>query len=229
LLRFRTNARPGEWSSLDDYIQRMPPEQTQLYYLIGDDERSVVYSPHLDVVRRHGYEVLLLTDPVDAFMLIRLNKYQDRPLANIAAAELELPEKAAEAVEGAPEPQEEQDYTALVERFKAHLGERVTGVRTTGRLSDSPARLVDPEGALNQEMQRVYRLLKKEYDVPKKVLEINPRHPILARLNTLPEDSPLAPLVIDQVYEDALLIEGLHPDPASMIARIQKLMETALE
>jgi molecular chaperone HtpG len=60
-------------------------------------------------------------------------------------------------------------------------------------------------------------------------LEINPRHPILARLNTLPEDSPLAPLVIDQVYEDALLIEGLHPDPASMIARIQKLMETALE
>jgi molecular chaperone HtpG len=77
-------------------------------------------------------------------------------------------------------------------------------------------------------MLRVYRLLNKDYEPPNKVLELNPGHPILARLNALPEDSPLAPLVIEQVYENALLIEGLHPDPASMIARIQKLMESAL-
>jgi molecular chaperone HtpG len=104
----------------------------------------------------------------------------------------------------------------------------VTDVRMTERLSDSPARLVDPEGVLNQEMQRVYRLLNREFEVPKKVLEINPRHPIMVRLNTLAADSPLNALITEQVYEDALLIEGLHPDPASMIARIQKLMEAAL-
>jgi molecular chaperone HtpG len=124
---------------------------------------------------------------------------------------------------------QEQDFTPLVERFKRHLGDRVNEVRTTGRLSDSPARLVDPEGALNQEMQRVYRLLNKDYEAPKKVLEINPGHPILARLGALPEDSPVVPLIVEQIYDDALLIEGLHPDPASMISRIQKLMETALE
>jgi molecular chaperone HtpG len=227
LLRFRTNTHPEDWTSLLDYTGRMPEGQPAIYYLMGDDVRSIVYSPHLDVVRRHGYEVLLLTDPVDAFMLIRLNQYGDHPLANIATAELKLPEEEAQPAEG--EPAEEQDFKPLVDRFKRHLGERVSEVRTTGRLTDSPARLVDPEGSLNQEMQRVYRLLNKDYEAPKKVLEINPGHPILARLNALPEDSPVAHLVVEQIYDDALLIEGLHPDPASMISRIQKLMETALE
>ena len=96
------------------------------------------------------------------------------------------------------------------------------------RLSDSPARLVDPEGALNQEMQRVYKLLNRDFEVPKKVLELNPRHPILTGLNSLAADNPLNAIIIEQIYEDALLIEGLHPDPASMIARIQKLIEAAL-
>jgi molecular chaperone HtpG len=227
LLRFRTNTHPEDWTSLLDYTGRMPEGQPAIYYLMGDDVRSIVYSPHLDVVRRHGYEVLLLTDPVDAFMLIRLNQFGDHPLANIATAELKLPEEEAQPAEG--EPAEEQDFKPLVDRFKRHLGERVSEVRTTGRLTDSPARLVDPEGSLNQEMQRVYRLLNKDYEAPKKVLEINPGHPILARLNALPEDSPVAHLVVEQIYDDALLIEGLHPDPASMISRIQKLMETALE
>jgi molecular chaperone HtpG len=87
---------------------------------------------------------------------------------------------------------------------------------------------VDPEGAMHQEMQRVYRLLNRDYEAPKKILELNPRHPILLNLSSLPAGDPLNSLVIEQIYEDALLIEGLHPDPASMIARIQKLMEAVL-
>ena len=102
-------------------------------------------------------------------------------------------------------------------------------MRTTERLSSSPARLVDPEGALNQEMQRVYRLLNKEFEVPKKVLELNADHPILKGLYKLDRDDPLSKLLIEQVYEDALLIEGLHPDPASMIARIQEIMQRAIK
>jgi len=114
-------------------------------------------------------------------------------------------------------------------RFKRQLGERVEDVRTTERLSSSPARLVDPEGALNQEMQRVYRLLDKEFEVPKKVLELNASHPILVGLYSLEDEDPLSDLLIEQVYEDALLIEGLHPDPASMIKRIQEIMQRALK
>jgi len=225
LLRFHTTKFPDQWHSLEAYVERMQPGQDQIYYIIGDDEHSILYSPHLEVVKRFEYEVLLMTDPVDAFLLMGLNKYKDHTLANVATSDLKLPEGDEK-----PADQElpETDYSGLVERFKTQLGERVTEVRITGRLSDSPARLVDPEGVLNQEMQRVYRMLNREFEAPKKVLELNPRHPILVRLNTFPADSPLNALITEQVYEDALLIEGLHPDPASMIARIQKLMEAAL-
>jgi molecular chaperone HtpG len=225
LLRFHTTKFPDQWHSLEAYVERMQPGQDQIYYIIGDDEHSILYSPHLEVVKRFEYEVLLMTDPVDAFLLMGLNKYKDHTLANVATSDLKLPEGDEK-----PADQElpETDYSGLVERFKTQLGERVTEVRITGRLSDSPARLVDPEGVLNQEMQRVYRMLNREFEAPKKVLELNPRHPILVRLNTFPADSPLNALITEQVYEDALLIEGLHPDPASMITRIQKLMEAAL-
>jgi molecular chaperone HtpG len=225
LLRFHTTKFSDQWQSLDAYLGRMQPGQEQIYYIIGDDEHSILYSPHLEVVKRFDYEVLLMTDPVDAFMLMRLSKYEDHLFANVATADLKLPEGEEKPADQALP---ETAYPGLVERFKAQLGELVTDVRITGRLSDSPARLVDPEGVLNQEMQRVYRMLNRDFEAPKKVLELNPGHPILVRLNDLGADSPLNTLIIEQVYEDALLIEGLHPDPASMIARIQKLMEAAL-
>ncbi|MEW5873116.1 MAG: molecular chaperone HtpG [Chloroflexota bacterium] len=228
LLRFRTTTQAEHWSSLDEYIAAMPAEQKQIYYIMGDDDRSVLHSPHLDMVRRYGFAALLMTDPIDAFMLVRLKNYKDYPLVNVAAADLQLPEGEAPASEEQGESLSESEAQTLVERFKAQLGERVTDVRMTERLSDSPARLVDPEGTPNQEMQRVYRLLNREFEVPKKVLELNPRHAILARLNALPAEDERSALVIEQIYEDALLIEGLHPDPASMIARIQKIIEAAL-
>lgn len=229
LLRFHTTAQPDAWASLDEYIERMKPGQSAIYYILGDDARSAVHSPHLDLVRKYGYEVLLFTDPVDAFMLVRLNQYKDQPLANVASADLKLPAPSEETPEEAKPALPAEEAASLVERFKKQLGDQVTDVRLTERLTDSPARLVDPDGSPAQEFQRVYRLLKEDFAAPKKVLELNPRHPILGHLSTLPAESPLAELVINQVYEDALLIEGLHPDPAGMIGRIQKLMEAALQ
>ena len=226
LLRFHTTAETGRWLSLDEYVQLMPAEQKQIYYILGDDERSVLHSPHLDPVRRLGFPVLLMTDPLDAFMLTRLREYKEHPLANLASAELELPPE--EPLETEAPALADEESAALVERFKTHLGERVTDVRLSSRLTDSPARLVDPAGAPDQELQRVYRLLNREFAAPKKVLELNPRHPILLGLTALPASDPRIPLVIEQIFEDALLIEGLHPDPAGMIERIQKLIEAAI-
>jgi molecular chaperone HtpG len=228
LLRFHTTAQPAEWSSLDDYLARMQPDQKHIYYILGDDEASIQYSPHLDIVHRYNYEVLLLTDPFDPLLLVKLDKYKGIPLGNVASADLELPpaekDESQSETEGVPEP----DFAPLIEHFKSHLGDRVVGVQITNRLADSPARLVDPEGAPNQEMQRLYHLLNKEFEVPKKILELNPQHPILKHLIKLPEEDPVSHLVIDQIYEDALLIEGMHPNPASMIPRIQKIIESAL-
>lgn len=229
LLRFHTTASMDQWSSLDDYIERMKPDQKDIYYILGDDERSVIYSPHLDIIKKHELEVLLLTEPIDPFMVVRLTKFKDHSLVNVASPDLELPalEQQPEA-EAAPS-LDPNEWVGLIERFKSHLGDKVADVRMTDRLSDSPARLVDPEGVPNQEMQRVYRLLKEDFPTPKKVLELNPRHSILVQLNSLPPDADLAHMIIDQIYEDALLIEGLHPDPAGMIERIQKIIQAAIK
>jgi molecular chaperone HtpG len=229
LVRFHTTSHTESWVSLSEYVDRIKPGQDKIYYILGDDDRSVARSPHLDYFRENGYEVVMFTDPMDSFMLMGLRKYSDFDLVNVASPDLDLP--AAEETpeeESQPEKLPDDDFANLVERFKSQLDERVTDVRATDRLRNSVARLVDPEGTMDQEMQRVYRYLEREYEVPKKVLELNPRHPILAKLNTLDAEDELGTEVIEQIYDSALLIEGLHPDPASMLPRIQDLMEKAL-
>lgn len=229
LLRYHTTSFLDQWSSLDDYLGRMKPEQDNIYYILGDDERSVVYSPHLDIIRKYGFEVLLLTEPIDPFMVVRLAKYKDHSLLNVSSPALKLP-----SIEMGPEGETiptlgPEDWISLIQRFKSQLGEKVTDVRMTDRLYGSPARLVDPEGAPNQEMQRMYRLLQEDFKTPTKVLELNPQHPIIMQLSTLPSEAELSQMIIDQIYEDALLIEGLHPDPAGMIERIQKIIAAAIK
>jgi len=226
LLRFKTNLHPETWSSLEDYAGRMGDGQKVVYYIVGDDPKSVLLSPHLDYFQSQGTEVLLLTDPMDSFMLMGLRKYKDFELKNVAQSDFETPEKPKEETEAQKIP--DADFGTLIERFKQVLGERVTDVRASKRLSQSVARLVDPEGSLNQELQRVYKYLGKEYEVPKKVLELNPAHPVLKNLVATGADAELQTLVIEQVYESALLVEGLHPDPSSMAPRIQKIIEAAL-
>jgi molecular chaperone HtpG len=101
-------------------------------------------------------------------------------------------------------------------------------VRASRRLSRSVVRLVDPDGSLNPELQRVYKYLGQDYEVPKKILELNPSHPILKNLVDMDINSGLKTLIIEQIYDSALLVEGLHPDPPSMAPRIQQLMEALL-
>jgi molecular chaperone HtpG len=166
-------------------------------------------------------------------MLVRLAKYGDHDLSDVATADLKPVEKeAGEEKETEGEKAAlltEEAQAALIERVKKQLGDRVTDVRMTDRLSDSPARLADPSGTPNQNVQRVFRMLKEDYQVPKKVLELNPGHPIVTRLNDFPVESAFSAMIIEQIFENALLIEGLHPDPVGMIPRIQKIMEEALK
>ena len=236
LLRFRTTQHPESWSSLEEYIERMKEGQEKIYYILGDDGQSVTRSPHLDFFQTHCYEVLTLTDPVDSFMLMGIDEYQDFPLQNVADSDLELPvppesEKGQEDEEaGDQEPAlEEEKLGSLLDSFKSTLGERVADVRTTDRLNASVARLVDPEGTMGQEMQRVYKMMDRDFQIPKKVLEINPDHDIIKHLGRIDNGQEVVETVMEQIYESALLIEGIHPDPAGMIPRIQKLMEKALK
>jgi molecular chaperone HtpG len=231
LLRFRTTTSPDHWSSLDDYLDHIKPGQEKIYYILGDDESSVSRSPHLDYFQTHCFEVLTLTDPVDSFMLLGLRDYKEFPLQNVADSDLVLPdnqdEDEAETEES--DPLNDEQIEKLLGRFQEVLGDRITEVRITDRLTNSVARLVDPKGSLGQEYQRVYRMMDKEYQIPKKILEVNPSHNILKLLSELGEGNPLEEIIIEQIFESSLLIEGLHPDPVAMIPRIQQLIESSLQ
>jgi len=226
LLRFKTNLNPETWSSLEDYVSRMKEGQKFIYYIVGDDPKSVLRSPHLDYFHSQGTEVLLLTEPMDSFMLMGLRKHKDFELKNVAQAEIDTTEKPS--AENEAEKISDSDFNSLIDRFKQVLGERVTDVRASNRLSQSVARLADPDGTMNPELQRVYKYLGKEYEVPKKILELNPSHSILKNLLGLESGSDLQTAIIEQIYDSALLVEGLHPDPSSIAPRVQKIIEAAL-
>ncbi len=227
LLRFKTNKNPEEWSSLDDYVERMQDEQKEIYYIVGDDPKSVLLSPHLDYFQSQDTEVLLLTDPMDSFMLMGLNQYKEHELKSVAQADIEPEED--EQKESDEEKIPDDEFATLLELFKETLGERVEDVRTSNRLSQSVARLVVADDNFNPELQRVYRYLGKDYEDPKKTLELNPSHPILKSLIAESVEADLQKEIIEQIYDNTLLVEGLHPDPSSMASRIQKLMEMVLE
>ena len=227
LLRFNTNLNPETWNSLEDYTTRMKDGQKVIFYIIGEDPKAVLRSPHLDHFHAQGTEVLLLTDPMDSFMLMGLRKYKDFELTNVAQAEIETTERQKEQAEAEKIP--DADFNSLLEQFKQVLGERVTDVRASTRLSQSVARLADADGTLNPELQRVYKYLGREYEVPKKILELNPAHSILKSLLKLETGSDLQNLIIEQIYDSALLVEGLHPDPSSIAPRVQQIIEAALK
>ena len=232
LLRFQSSRGESadDLTSLAQYIERMKPDQGEIYYIIGDDYKVVARSPHLEYFKKHELEVLYLTDPLDSFMLVGLTEYNGKPLKNVDDAGLNLPEEEPDAQEQAAEAIAADDFETLLARFKEVLGDKVEDVRASKILTDSPCRLVNPPGALNTGLQRVQRLLGKEYEIPKKILEINRGSALIQNISTrLSANSgdPLINPLIEQLFDSALVSEGIHPNPADMLPRIQQLMEAA--
>jgi len=228
LLRFQSSRDGDRLISLAEYTERMGENQQAIYYILGQDLSSVANSPHLDYFKVHDTEVLYLVEPIDSFMVLSLREFEGKPLRNVDDAGLELPEE--EEPPASAEHLEETDLNSLLERFRAVLGERVVEVRESKLLTGSPCRLVSPGDATDRDMQRVRRLLNQDFEVPKKIIELNRRHPLvqnLARLIAERPDETLIDPAIEQLYENALLIEGLHPNPAAMVSRVQALIERA--
>ena len=126
-------------------------------------------------------------------------------------------------------PHDKEAINELLTFFKTILNERIKEVRTTKKLVESPVRLVDSEGSPSQEMQKAYRYLQKEFDNPQKILEINPNHPIIIELAGIKGINPVRDLVIEQLYENALIAEGVQPNSADLVKRVNKIIEVALK
>jgi len=229
LLMFHSSKSGGDLISLAQYAERMAEDQESIFYVQGDDLRSVARSPHLDLFRAHDIEVLFLVEPVDSFMMAALQEYDGKPMKNADEAELDLP-KRDDIADEAPESITEANFNRLVGRFVNVLGDRVLEVRESKVLRESPCRLASPDDGPLHEMSRVYRMLDQEFETPKRILEINRRHPIIVNLAHLESETPEAEIIepaIEQLFENQLLMEGLHPNPTDMIPRIRQLMESA--
>lgn len=221
----------SDWWTLAEYTERMVANQTDIYYIVGDDPHSARRSPHLDAFRKRGIEVLYFTDPVDVILLNGLTEYNGHRLRSVDEADIDLseigtPQDDAEATER----EAISDFEAVRGRFAATLGERVRDVRESKTLVGSPARLVSDDSSAARQMFRINRLLDRDYELPVKVLELNPRHPLLHNLSGLLAqngDNPVIDMVIEQIFETALLQDGIHPDPAAMADRLTALMEAA--
>lgn len=232
LFRYITSKSDGELASLDEYIERMAEEQEVIYYVMGDDARSVAHSPHLDPFKARDLEVVYWVDPLDALIASGMDAYKDKKFQDISDPSLELPEIEEVEDDATDEATiDEPEFNQLIGRFVTALGERVTEVRQSKVLKDNPVRLVAPEDTPNGNMDRLNRLLNKDYEIPQRVIEVNRKHPLIANLADLVNKSPDAPVInltIEQLYDSALVQEGLHPDPSSMVPRIHELMQLAV-
>lgn len=226
LLRFHTMNHGTELRSLSDYTQEMKSEQKKIYYVLGDNLETLRNSPHTEKLKKDGIDVLLLDKTLDPFVITALTNYQDYPFVNAASEsdKTEEPQKDENAEEKTEEkPEEKPEFSALIDLFKNTLGDAVSDVRTTERLVSSPARLVESAGAMPQEMQRIYKAMQQEYKAPKKVLELNPEHPLIQKAAAC-GDSKLRSDIIAQIYDDALIMDGEAPDQVAMLERLQEMM-----
>ena len=223
---------PSQFHTLDEYVDRMSANQDDIYYVVADDYASGSRSPHLDVFRQRAIEVLYFTHPVDAMLPMGLADFKGHKLVSVDSADLDLAEvgEAAEAESDEKEALKADSFGALLERVKATLGGRVSDVREGKTLVGSPARLVSENDSANRYMFRINRLLDQDYELPVKAMELNPRHPLMHNLSGMIAAGgadDLIEAVAEQIFETALLQDGIHPDPSSMADRLTLLMQAA--
>jgi molecular chaperone HtpG len=225
LLRFASTNLDAEAQvvSFKDYIARMKEGQEAIYYITADSFAAAQHSPHLEIFRKKGIEVLLLSDRVDEWMLGGLTEFDGKKLQSIAKGDLDLGKLEDEAEKEAKK-QVEDAAKDLIERVKATLGDQVKEVRVTHRLTDSPACLVAGEHDLSGNLERMLKAAGQKTPESKPTLEINPTHGLVARLKAENDEAKfndLAHLLFDQ----ALLAEGGQlNDPASFVKRMNSLL-----
>ncbi len=223
LLRFASTQAdtPDETVSFKDYIGRMKEGQEKIYYVTAESFNAAKNSPHLEVFRKKGIEVLLLSDRIDEWAFSMLNEFDGKPIASVAKGDLDLG-KLEDEEDKKKVSEQSEALKPLLEKLKASLDERVKEVRVTHRLTDSPACLVVEEGDMAANLQRLLKAAGQNVPTSKPILEINPEHPVIVRLKS--EEGKFddwAAVLFDQ----ALLAEGgTLDDPATFVRRMNQLM-----
>lgn len=224
LLRFAStlSGEPVQNVSFADYVGRMKEGQDSIYYVTAESFAAAANSPHLEIFRKKGIEVLLLSDRVDEWMLSYLREFEGKPLVSVAKGGLDL-DKLADEEEKKHQAEVAESFKPLVERLQSSLGEQVKEVRVTGRLVDSPACVVVDANELSPHLQRMLQAAGQAVPESKPILEINPEHALFARVQQAADEDfgDWARLLLDQ----SMLAEGAQlDDPAGFVKRLNQLL-----
>ena len=226
LMRFNSTRSEdtAQTESLADYFKRMPIKQKAIYYITADSHNAASTSPHLEIFRKNNVEVLLLSDPVDEWLVSSLSEYKDKPLKSVAKGALDLEDLATSEDKKANEAKE-KDLAGLTEKMQSLLGEQVKSVRVSQRLTDSPACLVADETDLGGNLERILQSMGQSAPDAKPIMEINPDHPLIRQLS--PEHTHLDDWT-RVLFDQAALSEGAPlPEPAAYVQRVNDLLTKA--
>ncbi len=229
LLRFATTNSEGEaqTETLDGYIERMKDGQDKIYFITADNPAAARHSPHLEVFRKKGVEVVLLSDRVDEWLVNHLHEYKGKHLQSVTKGDLNLG-SLADAQEKAKTEQAAKEHGSLLERLKTALGERVDKVRPSARLVDSPACLVVGEYDMSANLARVLKAVGQDAPTQRPTLEVNLDHPLVKRLEAEENETRFADLGLI-LFDQAQLAEGGQlDDPAAFVGRLNSLMMNML-
>jgi molecular chaperone HtpG len=226
LLRFATTSSDNkdQNQSLTDYMGRMKEGQETIYYVAADNYHTAINSPHLEVFKKKGIEVLILTDRIDEWLMSHLSEFEDKKFQDVAKGSLDLGDledpKEKEANEAV-----EKEFGDLLERIKTVLGDdQVESVRVTHRLTDSPACLVVNEDEMGMQMRRILESAGQAVPGNKRIFELNPTHPLVLKLNAEKDEARFADLAL-VLFDQAMLAEGSHlEEPTSYVRRLNKLL-----
>ncbi|KXK29418.1 MAG: heat shock protein Hsp90 [Candidatus Brocadia sinica] len=216
--------------SLKEYIDRMKPEQKEIYYITAVNRETIEKSPYLEIFRKKDVEVLYLTDPNDEFILSGLHEFEKKPIRSADQANLDLlKDTEKKIVDTSEEPQNyEAIFKHLLKTIKVTLADKVIDVKESNRLVDSPCCLVNPDGVPSVHVQKLIQMVDGNYKISKKIMEINRKNRMiqnLARMNENPSYQPLIEKMVQQLFENALMQDGVVFDPTAMVPRLNELME----
>ena len=227
LMRFSTTETGLEEQtvSLEDYVDRMQDKQDKIFYITAESFAAAKNSPHLEVFRKKGIEVLLLADRVDEWLTNSLTEFDGKQLQSVAKGDLDLGELEDEKEKEAQQ-ETDKNFEDLVERVKTTLGDKVKDVRITHRLTDSPACLVADSNDMSANLERMLKAAGQEVGGSKPIFELNPEHPMVARLKDESDDTQFEDWS-SILFDQALLAEGGQlEDPASYVKRLNELLLT---
>ena len=226
LLRFGSTKSEENLISLKEYVERMAEKQKEIYYITGDDKELLKRNPNLEYFTKNEIEVLMLTDPLDIILIPYVNEYEKKPIKSIEKADIDLKQDDKKKKEALAE----NLSKSLISVFKETLGDRVEDVIESKRLVDSPVTLVVGKEGVDMQMEKMMKMMNKDYTGQKKILEINTTHPLIKNLSTINlKDSkdPVLRSSILQLYEGALLVEGNLTSPSEFVKRMFEIMEQA--